>query len=365
MTVSDDEKIRLRKKVTKRFNAGVTPHLSKIIKSSEAVRRQFIPSHREAFTNGIEQPFEAEKNNSGIYGLERIYEDRVVITPHFECAAYCRYCFKKTRTLSKAGRSMGDADIGAALDYISKDQKISTVVITGGDPLSNTEKLFETMDRLRRIQHIKSIRIGTRHIIFEPNKITPEVARTISSFSETNIDEPIKSKSISIGLSVNHSGEIDSDVARAIYNLRREGINVLGQTVLLKNVNDEYCVLNHLFSLFNSIGVIPYYLYHCMNVIGADHFRTPVQFGVEFSKEFSRSSASISPQYVFVSQVGKHRLSADSDLSIVEKSGRRYIRRKTCYKTSDYLLYSGNSELPPYHWSDQDGYIWVDYVDGT
>lgn len=81
--------------VIKKYPVKVTPFLLKLLEKSEAIRKQFLPSMLELKTNGTPTPFEEGKKASKTYGLERLYRDRVLITPHFDCPAYCRFCYKK------------------------------------------------------------------------------------------------------------------------------------------------------------------------------------------------------------------------------------------------------------------------------
>ena len=114
------QKVALRRQVTRRFRGGVTPYLSPLIKTSDAVRKQFVPEYLEGLEFGRAAPFEEGKDNRGIYGLERVYADRAVSPPYFDCAAYCRYCFKKTRTLAGDGQlHVGRATSRRALAFIA------------------------------------------------------------------------------------------------------------------------------------------------------------------------------------------------------------------------------------------------------
>ena len=134
--IDSDDQYLLKKQVKDRFRSTTTPYIRQLMAQSDAIRKQFKPSFYEGLNFGKEEAFEEGKHNSGIYGLERVYEDRAVLTPYFACASYCRYCFKKTRTLAGNGEKMTDQNITAAIEYIKNDPRISTALITGGDPLA-------------------------------------------------------------------------------------------------------------------------------------------------------------------------------------------------------------------------------------
>jgi len=73
-------------------------------------------------------------------------------------------------------------------------------------------------------------------------------------------------------LHINHSNEIDAEVAEAVARLLDAGIKVLNQTVLLKDINDNAATLNALSERLFDCGITPYYLHLLDPVQGASHF---------------------------------------------------------------------------------------------
>jgi lysine 2,3-aminomutase len=348
----------------KKYRVKVSPHLGHLMKRSDAVAKQFLPDPREKLDFGTERPFEEGKNYRGVYGLERIYEDRAVITPYFECGAYCRYCFKKTRTLAGEAKMMSDEDIQKAALIIRNDSKIKTVLITGGDPLMDIPLLKKVLDAVRDIPHVNNIRVGTRNILFRPQQITAEVADMLASYSQINAENLSLSKVLSVGLSINHADELTPEVVKATRLLIERGISVRGQVTLLKDINDtEKDILNVLLA-FSQIGIIPYYLFHCMPVVGSHHFRTSVKRGEEILQKISPLSGAIALHYVYVTPIGKHRVGA-LKYDNVTIDGENYLKAKTPYKAVDYFRYSGTTTLPPLHGISEDGYIVSHYLDGV
>ena len=70
----------------------------------------------------------------------------------------------------------------------------------------------------------------------------------------------------------NHAREIDGEVARALERLRRAGVVLLNQAVLLAGVNDDVEALAELGTALFDCGVLPYYLNLLDPVTGAAHF---------------------------------------------------------------------------------------------
>ena len=63
--------------------------------------------------------------------------------------------------------------------------------------------------------------------------------------------------------------------------LRKAGIPLIAQTVLLRGVNDSVEALADLYEKLADLGVIPYYLHQLDRVDGAAHFEVPVTEGTK------------------------------------------------------------------------------------
>lgn len=354
-----------RQDVVRDFRARLSPHLARLTKRSEAVRRQFVPDIRELDNDHlIPDPFESGRDYMGLTGVERVYRDRIVLTPHFDCSAYCRYCFKKTRTLAGGERDMSDEDIERALDHIRGEPDLRIALITGGDPLRDEAKLFRLLDGLATIPHIGEIRIGTRNILFEPERLTEELAERIAGYARVDCDDLDRSQAVMLGLSINHPDELSSEVARAVRRLVRRGIAVKGQVTLLRDVNDDAPTMLRLYQRFNAIGIQPYYLFHCMPVLGSAHFRTSVARGQEILRELSVLSGVYAPTYVYVTKIGKIRVGLDSRLDRVTHDGHPHIRKQSPYRAEDFLAFTGRDSIPEPHYADNEGRIVTLYADG-
>ena len=73
----------------------------------------------------------------------------------------------------------------------------------------------------------------------------------------------------------NHPDELGEEVTLALVRLRRAGVTLLNQSVLLKGVNDRPETLIALSEKLYSCGVLPYYLHLLDRVDGAAHFEVP------------------------------------------------------------------------------------------
>lgn len=363
--LTPEDKIALRRQVTRRFRGGVTPYLSGLIKESEAIRRQFVPDYLEGLEFGRAAAFEEGKDNHGIYGLERVYADRAVLTPYFDCAAYCRYCFKKTRTLAGNGRVMTEGDVDRALAFIASDPRLDTVLITGGDPLARPDMLEAILDGIARIEHVTKIRVGTRHVLFNPAQVTDALCALLARYNGVTVTDRWRGRSLSVGVSINHPDELTAEVVAALQRIMRAGISIRGQIVLLKGINDDTETLGTLLNRFVMLSVVPYYLFHCMDVLGTYHLRTSVQKGADLVASLAARSGVYAPTYVYVSPIGKHRVGAGAKLDYRTIDGKRYVRAVSPYRADDFLAFSGREHLPSLHERGPDGFIVSHYLDGN
>lgn len=363
--IPPEKKQQLLNKVNLIYKSSTTPYLKKLMANSNAIKMQFEPSYLEALGEGRDEPFEEGKKQKGIQGVERIYKDRIVLTPHFNCASYCRYCFKKKRTLQGTGTHMTDADTDAAINIIKSDSNLTTVLITGGDPMASPSRLLKLLSKLADIPHVTKIRIGTRHLLFNPTKITDSLVSQIAQYNYVDPFDVTKSKNVSLGVSLNHADEFAPEVIQVIQKFINKGLQVRGQTVLLREINDSSTALFKLLNTMLLCGVTPYYLFHNMDVSGNTHMRTSVQKGLDILADLAELSGVYNINYVYVTPVGKHRISPGHKLDYVNIHGKRYIKAISPYKAESFLRYSGKSTLPDLHYENENGYIISHYLDAN
>ena len=130
--------------------------------------------------------------------------------------------------------------------------------------------LEKILKRLRQIQHIEIIRIGSKMPCVLPHRITPKLVEMIKKYHP-----------IYVNTHFNHPWEITPESSKACGMLADAGIPVSNQAVLMKGVNDDAEVMKDLFLKLLKIRVRPYYLYMADETRGANHFRTSVDKGLE------------------------------------------------------------------------------------
>lgn len=256
------------------FRVDVTPYFVSLINPedpNDPIRKQIIPTAHEAESfDGMMEDSLGEERQMPVHGLVHRYPDRVLMLVTTQCASYCRYC-TRSRLVGDPHATFTRVDYSRQIEYIRNNPQIRDVLLSGGDPLTlPVHILEEILQRLRAIEHVEIIRIGSRVPVFLPMRITNELTDMLQKYHP-----------LWMNIHVNHPNEISAELAQAADNLTRAGIPLGNQTVLLAGVNDCVHIQRELVHKLVRIRVRPYYLYQCDMVEGAGHFRTPVAKGVE------------------------------------------------------------------------------------
>ena len=256
------------------FRVDITPYYASLIDPTDPndpVRLQVVPTAGEIlpFTGMMEDSL-AEDRHSPVPGLVHRYPDRVLMLVTTQCASYCRYC-TRSRIVGDPSATFSRAEFEAQLDYLRRTPQVRDVLLSGGDPLTLAPRqLEELLSRLREIEHIEIIRIGSRVPVFMPMRITDELCDMLQKYHP-----------LWLNIHVNHPNEISAELAEACDKLTRAGIPLGNQSVLLAGINDCVHIQRKLVHDLVRIRVRPYYIYQCDLVEGAGHFRTPVAKGIE------------------------------------------------------------------------------------
>ncbi len=194
-------------------------------------------------------------------GVLHKYEGRALLVATGSCAVHCRYCFR--RHFPYAEETAAAAGWRAAVAAIAEDASITEVILSGGDPLSlATPKLGELTDALRRVRHVRRLRIHTRLPVVLPERVDPALLDWLRSLPWP----------VAVVVHANHGNEFDASVDAAMASLREAGATLLNQAVLLAGVNDSVEALAALSERGYAAGVLPYYLHQLDRVAGAAHF---------------------------------------------------------------------------------------------
>jgi len=194
-------------------------------------------------------------------GLLHKYAGRVLLITTGACAVHCRYCFRRHYPYQQ--QQAGRENWGQALDYIRQDTSINEVILSGGDPLVlSDEKLGGLIDQLERVSHVSRLRIHSRLPVVLPARIT-----------ETLLNRLAQSRfNVCLVIHANHANEIGAEEINALGKLKRAGVHLLNQAVLLEGINQRIEDQVDLSEALYAAGVLPYYLHLLDAVQGAAHF---------------------------------------------------------------------------------------------
>lgn len=276
----------------KKLVLSITPYFLNLIDPENpecAMRRQVVPRGEEMQIAPEEllDPVGEEKTMP-VEGLVHRYPDRVLFLVTDRCAAYCRYC-TRSRLVSNAQDYNFHPNFEAGLKYIEEHEEVRDVLLSGGDPLIFSDnKLDYLLRRLREIDHVEFIRIGTRVPIFLPQRITGDLCEILRRHGP-----------VWMSIHVNHPKECTHELKEACERLSFAGVPLGNQSVLLKGVNDDVEIMKSLVHRLLMMRVRPYYLYQCDLITGSAHFRTDVRTGIDIIQGLrGHTSGFAIPQYV-------------------------------------------------------------------
>jgi len=280
--------------VADRFAIGVSPEMAAVVRAGDRdgpVARQFIPDRRELVVDPIERhdPI-GDEAHSASFGLVHRYPDRVLFKLVSVCPVYCRFCFRREMVGPDGDGAMSDDDIAVAVAYVQSRPQIREVILTGGDPfMLSARRVRALMDQLNGIAHLDVIRWHTRVPVVSPSRLTDDF---IAAVSRTD-------KTVVVAVHCNHADELGAEAAAGVKALRRAGVTLVSQTVLLKGINDNLPALETLMRAFLRLGILPYYLHHGDLARGTSHFRTTLESGLDLVEALrGRMSGLALPTYV-------------------------------------------------------------------
>ena len=275
------EQRRMLKKVTRKFAFRANNYYLSLIDWSnedDPIRRIIVPHEGELIPWGKLDASE-EAHYAKAVGLEHKYPDTALLLVNNICGGFCRFCFRKRLFMN--GDSGVTHNVSPNLQYIRNHPEISNVLLSGGDPLiMSTKKLESFIQRIRCIEHVKIIRIGTKMPAFNPYRITedPFLTEMLSRYS-------LPQKRIHIMTNFNHPRELTPVSIDAITRLLEAGTVVVNQTPLIRGVNDDPDTLAELFRSLSFMGISSYYVFQCRPTLGNRIYAVPVAESYEIFRK--------------------------------------------------------------------------------
>lgn len=261
----EESQLNISHEAAKQFRLFVTKSWADRIEKgniNDPLLRQVLPvtDELEAKPGYNIDPLD-EKKQSPVAGLIHKYNGRALVTLAGQCAINCRYCFR--RNFPYSSNQFNKKNWEAILEYLKDTPSIYEVILSGGDPLILPDKILHQVNQdLSNIPSIKYLRVHSRIPIALPSRITPDM---INIFTVTKLKTTFV-------VHTNCAQEINTEVAASLKKLRKAGIHLLNQSVLLAGINDNHEALVELSHKLFECGASPYYLHRLDKVLGSSHF---------------------------------------------------------------------------------------------
>jgi lysine 2,3-aminomutase len=301
--------------VTAAYATAITPAIAALIDRSDPadpIALQFVPTSAELDILPEELPDPiGDKAHEPVEGIVHRYPDRVLLKIVSVCPVYCRFCFRREMVGPDKDGNLTPAELETALAYVRTHPEIREVILTGGDPFMLSARRAEALTRaLEAIAHVKVIRWHTRMPVADPERVSDAYVAAIRS----------RTKAVFVAVHCNHARELTQQARAALGRMADAGIQLLGQSVLLKGVNADIDTLAELMCALVESRVRPYYLHHPDLAQGTSHFRLGVEQGQVLVRELrDRVSGLAQPQYVIDIPGGVSKaLASPSDVEIAQ-----------------------------------------------
>lgn len=257
--------------VAARYAIALTPAVAALIAEGHAdVALQYLPDAAELLTapDELDDPT-ADAPFTPVKGVVHRYPDRALLKPLLACPVYCRFCFRR-EAVGPDGGVLTDAELEAALGWFARTPAVREAILTGGDPLMlSPRRLGALLARLAALPHIELLRIHSRVPVADPGRVDRALCRAL------DVGKPVY-----VCVHANAAAEFTPEAGRALGALHAAGAVLLGQSVLLRGVNDSEAALEALFRAMLRHRVKPYYLHALDPAPGTARFRVPEAEGL-------------------------------------------------------------------------------------
>jgi lysine 2,3-aminomutase len=241
---------------------------------ADPLRRIVIPAQEELKEFGRLDPSD-EAANYVAKGCQHKYPPTALLLVSDVCGAYCRFCFRKRLFRDDVADDQVSLDVSEGLAYIAAHPEINNVLLTGGDPLIlSAGRLDRVLTALRAIPHVRIIRLGSKMVAFDPERIAGDAA-LLEVLARHNRTEA----RIHVMAHFNHPKELTPQAMACLAALQAAGVTIVNQTPLLRKVNDNPAVLGELLDRLSWAGVTPYYVFQNRPVAGNADFVVPLAEG--------------------------------------------------------------------------------------
>ena len=222
-------------------------------------------------------------------GLQHKYPETVLFFPRQgqTCHAYCTYCFRWAQFVDEPDLKMATDDIDTLVAYLGEHPEVTSVLITGGDPMIMGEPVLRRyIEPLLdpRLDHLESIRIGTKSLSYWPQRYVtdPDADATLRLFGEV----ADSGRTLALMAHFSHPRELEpSMLAEAVRRIRGTGAVIRTQAPLIRSINDDPATWRSMWRTQVRQGMIPYYMFVERDTGPQDYFAVPLARGYEIFRD--------------------------------------------------------------------------------
>jgi len=215
-------------------------------------------------------------------GLQHKYPETVLFFPRQgqTCHAYCSYCFRWAQFVDEPELKMATDDIGTLVAYLGAHPEVTSVLITGGDPMIMGEVVLRRyieplIDPRNHLDHLESIRIGTKSLSYWPQRFVtdPDADATLRLFGEVMAS----GRTLALMAHFTHPRELEPPLLEAaVGRIRSTGAVIRTQAPLIRSINDDPAAWRGMWRSQVRMGMIPYYMFVERDTGPQDYFAVPL-----------------------------------------------------------------------------------------
>lgn len=211
-------------------------------------------------------------------GLQHKYDETVLFFPKQgqTCHAYCTYCFRWAQFVGEPDLKMATDDIDNLVDYLYKHPEVTSVLITGGDPMIMGEGVLNRyIEPLLSVDQLESIRIGTKALAYWPQRwVTDPDADDTLRLYERVVES---GKNLAFMAHFSHPAELMPElVHEAVRRVRNTGAVIRTQAPLIRTINDDPAIWESMWRSQTRMGMVPYYMFVERDTGPQDYFAVPL-----------------------------------------------------------------------------------------
>jgi KamA family protein len=220
-------------------------------------------------------------------GVQHKYPETVLFFPKQgqTCHAYCTYCFRWAQFVGEPDLKMASADVDALVGYLRRHPEVTSVLLTGGDPMIMGEPVLRRyIEPLLEMEQIESIRVGTKSLAYWPARYTtdPDADDTLRLFSRV----VEAGKNLAFMAHFSHPREMaPAAVAEAVRRIRDTGAVIRTQAPLIRSINDDPGTWARMWREQQTMGMIPYYMFIERDTGPQDYFAVPLTRAYEIFRD--------------------------------------------------------------------------------